>query len=70
MAEGDGPVNALDNALRKALVPTYPNLAKMHLVDYKVRVINSTEGYGAEATDQPKLGKNSLRTRIGGAERP
>lgn len=47
VAEGDGPVNALDNALRKALIPTYPNLAKMHLVDYKVRVINSTEGTAA-----------------------
>jgi 2-isopropylmalate synthase len=45
--EGDGPVNALDNALRKALVPTYPGLAQMKLVDYKVRVINSTEGTAA-----------------------
>ena len=45
--EGDGPVNALDNALRKALVPTYPSLAHMTLVDYKVRVINSTEGTAA-----------------------
>ena len=47
VAEGDGPVNALDNALRKALLPTYPNLETMHLVDYKVRVINSTEGTAA-----------------------
>jgi 2-isopropylmalate synthase len=45
--EGDGPVNALDNALRKALLPSYPNLATMRLVDYKVRVINSTEGTAA-----------------------
>ncbi len=45
--EGDGPVNALDNALRKALVPSYPSLAQMKLVDYKVRVINSTEGTAA-----------------------
>ncbi len=45
--EGDGPVNALDNALRKALVPSYPSLATMKLVDYKVRVINSTEGTAA-----------------------
>ncbi len=45
--EGDGPVNALDNALRKALVPSYPSLAHMKLVDYKVRVINSTEGTAA-----------------------
>lgn len=47
VAEGDGPVNALDNALRKALIGTYPSLASMHLVDYKVRVINSTEGTAA-----------------------
>jgi 2-isopropylmalate synthase len=41
VAEGDGPVNALDAALRKALAAAYPALANMHLVDYKVRVINS-----------------------------
>lgn len=41
VAEGDGPVNALDAALRKALSATFPSLAAMHLVDYKVRVINS-----------------------------
>jgi len=38
--EGDGPVNALDRALRKALEPYYPTLREMHLADYKVRVIN------------------------------
>jgi 2-isopropylmalate synthase len=47
VAEGDGPVNALDTALRKALAATYPRLAEMHLDDYKVRVINSTEGTAA-----------------------
>jgi 2-isopropylmalate synthase len=47
VAEGDGPVNALDNALRKALLASYPRLEKMHLVDYKVRVINSSEGTAA-----------------------
>jgi len=41
VAEGDGPVNALDAALRKALATAYPALEEMHLVDYKVRVINS-----------------------------
>ena len=41
VAEGDGPVNALDAALRKALKPTFPCLDTMRLVDYKVRVINS-----------------------------
>jgi len=47
VAEGDGPVNALDNALRKALIPSFPKLVEMHLVDYKVRVINSAEGTAA-----------------------
>jgi len=47
VGEGDGPVNALDTALRKALLPAYPVLAEMRLVDYKVRVINSTEGTAA-----------------------
>jgi len=41
VAEGDGPVNALDAALRKALNGHFPTLNEMHLVDYKVRVINS-----------------------------
>ena len=41
VAEGDGPVNALDAAMRKALNGHYPSLQKTHLVDYKVRVINS-----------------------------
>ncbi len=47
VGEGDGPVNALDTALRKALTEVYPGLTEMTLVDYKVRVINSTEGTAA-----------------------
>ncbi len=43
-AEGDGPVNALDNALRKALEHFYPQLADMRLLDYKVRVLPSGQG--------------------------
>jgi 2-isopropylmalate synthase len=43
VAEGDGPVNALDGALRKALAPYYPEIDGVHLTDYKVRVINSRE---------------------------
>jgi 2-isopropylmalate synthase len=39
-AEGDGPVNALDKAMRKALVPFYPELDFVHLTDYKVRIID------------------------------
>ena len=38
VSEGDGPVNALDAALRKALLPFFPNMAKVKLDDYKVRV--------------------------------
>src|SRR3989338_6138631 len=44
---GDGPVNALDNALRKALKKFYPSLAEMHLTDYKVRVLDEKEGTAA-----------------------
>ncbi|MEZ6124741.1 MAG: citramalate synthase [Planctomycetaceae bacterium] len=47
VGEGDGPVNALDSALRKALSESYPGLSEMSLMDYKVRVINSTEGTAA-----------------------
>ncbi|MFZ4585799.1 MAG: citramalate synthase [Acidimicrobiia bacterium] len=46
-AEGNGPVNALDSALRKAIGDRYPQLAKMHLTDYKVRVLNTQKGTGA-----------------------
>jgi len=47
VSEGDGPVNALDGALRKSLLATYPNLSEMALVDYKVRVVNAKEGTAA-----------------------
>ncbi|MBC8081094.1 MAG: citramalate synthase [Gorillibacterium sp.] len=47
-AEGNGPVNALDNALRKALVKYYPELRDMHLSDYKVRVINEKDATAAK----------------------
>lgn len=47
-AEGDGPVHALDNALRKALLEFYPAMEKIHLTDFKVRVINTREGTAAK----------------------
>jgi 2-isopropylmalate synthase len=47
VCEGDGPVNALDGALRKALEPFYPNLRTMSLIDYKVRVVNAKAGTAA-----------------------
>jgi len=43
-AEGNGPVNALDGALRKALAKHFPVLKDIQLTDFKVRIINSTEG--------------------------
>lgn len=46
-AEGNGPVNALDNALRKALEEFYPGISSMQLSDYKVRVLDEKEGTGA-----------------------
>ncbi|MDY3551138.1 citramalate synthase [Gemmata sp. JC717] len=47
-SEGDGPVNALDGALRRALVRFYPRLEEMQLVDYKVRVVNPKAGTAAK----------------------
>ena len=44
VAEGNGPVNALDNAIRKVLLPVYPQLADMRLVDYKVRILTPNAG--------------------------
>ncbi len=61
VAEGDGPVNALDAALRKALNGTFPNLRDMRLVDYKVRVVNEEAGTAArirvmiESTDGKEI---------------
>ncbi len=43
-ADGVGPVHALDNALRKALIRFYPNIAEVQLLDYKVRVLNEKNG--------------------------
>ncbi|HEX6106592.1 MAG TPA: citramalate synthase [Gemmatimonadales bacterium] len=60
-AEGDGPVNALDQAVRKALVPHYPALAEVHLVDYKVRIVDEHLGTAA----RPRVIVESAR----GAER-
>ncbi len=46
-AEGDGPVDALDAALRKALVTRYPEVKELHLVDYKVRILDGATGTAA-----------------------
>lgn len=47
VSEGNGPVNALDHALRKALIPFYPTLGDMRLTDYRVRILNSGDGTAA-----------------------
>ncbi len=60
-AEGEGPVSALDRAVRKALLPHYPGLAEVHLVDYKVRIVDEHLGTGA----RPRVVIESAR----GAER-
>ncbi|MDY7010069.1 MAG: citramalate synthase [Planctomycetota bacterium] len=48
VSEGDGPVNALDGALRKALLPHYPSIDQLQLIDYKVRVVNPKAGTAAK----------------------
>jgi 2-isopropylmalate synthase len=48
VAEGNGPVNALDNALRKALVQFYPDINDIHLTDYKVRVLDEKDATAAK----------------------
>ena len=45
--EGNGPVNALDAALRAAIGERYPQLSKIHLTDFKVRVLDTGKGTGA-----------------------
>ena len=47
VAEGNGPVNALDSALREVLVPIYPELSDLRLVDYKVRILTPSDATGA-----------------------
>jgi hypothetical protein len=66
VADGDGPVNALDAALRAALVKFYPRLAAVRLTDYKVRIVDSSVGTAArtrvliESRDE-----TSTRTTVG-----
>jgi 2-isopropylmalate synthase len=65
VAEGDGPVNALDRALRMALRGHYPKIENVHLSDYKVRVINSK----AETAANVRVVIECRRTRAdGGSE--
>ena len=60
VAEGNGPVNALDSALRKALIPNYPAVARIRLVDYRVRILDGQSATAAstrvliDSTDGPR----------------
>jgi 2-isopropylmalate synthase len=60
-AEGNGPVNAIDQALRAALLPAYPQLDRVHLTDYKVRILDGASATGAvtrvliDATDGERV---------------
>ena len=71
VAEGDGPVNALDGAIRRALTPHHPSIKDVHLVDYKVRVINSRDETAAkvrvivESRRQTSDGKTEIFGTIG-----
>lgn len=60
VAEGDGPVAALDAALRKALVPLHPGLSRLHLIDYKVRVVSSQ----SPAADGTAMTETSSAVRV------
>jgi 2-isopropylmalate synthase len=64
VAEGDGPVNALDSALRTCLDGHYPQIASLHLTDYKVRVINSKD----ETAAQVRVTIECRRERADGAK--
>lgn len=57
-AEGNGPVHALDKALRKALCKFYPDIAEIILKDYKVRVLNEKDGTGAQVRVLIDSGRN------------
>ncbi len=63
-AEGDGPVNALDSAIRKALLRFYPEISDIDLVDYKVRVLDENRGTAAKVRVliESSDGKNSWGT--------
>ncbi len=64
VAEGNGPVNALDAALRKALVQFYPRVKKVELVDYKVRILEESTGTGSQVRVliESSDGSNEWRT--------
>jgi 2-isopropylmalate synthase len=66
VAEGNGPVNALDGALRRALAQAYPTLETLHLVDYKVRILTPQAGTGAMTRVMIESGDGDERWRTVG----
>ena len=65
-ASGNGPVNALDAALRKALSPRFPTLDDVSLHDYKVRILNGDAGTAATTRVLVESGKGTKRwTTVG-----
>jgi 2-isopropylmalate synthase len=66
-AEGDGPVNALDTALRKALVTRYPAVAELRLTDYKVRILEGSAGTAAITRVLIETQRDGVRFRTVGA---
>ncbi len=72
VAEGDGPVNALDQALRRALIKSFPQLAEVSLVDYKVRILDAFDAVETEEAPSEKTedtGKGSPSEPSGTAAR-
>jgi 2-isopropylmalate synthase len=66
-AEGDGPVDALDRALRKALLPRHPAVAELHLTDYKVRILDTSAGTAAVTRVLVDMQKGAKRWSTVGA---
>jgi len=63
VAEGNGPINALDRALRKAIQSSYPQISEMHLADYKVRILDA--GAGTEAKTRVLIESSDKKNRWG-----
>ena len=69
VGEGDGPVNALDGALRRSLENFYPCIKDVHLIDYKVRVVNAKAGTAARVrVIIESMDKNSIWGTVGVSE--
>ena len=58
-SEGNGPIHALDNALRNALIKYYPSLKNLNLIDYKVRILNPKDG--TKALVRVRIESSNLR---------